>query len=98
MKDDLKELKDCFTIHCLGEIDEKSYNFLIKKIERLENKALNMHIVGCTLKDNKIPTYENWLYFNFIKGEGETYENKHDGSIIDECWLVSEYESFKEDL
>lgn len=46
MKDDLKELKDCFTIHCLGEIDEKSYNFLIKKIERLENKALNMHIVG----------------------------------------------------
>ena len=48
MIDDLKELKDCVTIHCLGSISEESYNFLIKKIERLEDKALNMHVVGST--------------------------------------------------
>ena len=46
MKDDLKELKDWVTIHCLGSISDESYNFLIKKIERLEAKALNMHVVG----------------------------------------------------
>lgn len=45
MKDDLKDLKDCFTIHCLGSISDESYNFILKKIERLENMILPKPVI-----------------------------------------------------
>ena len=95
MEEDIKELKDCFIIHCIGEIDKNSYDYIIKKFEQLESKALNMHVVSKAFNNKHTPNYdiekctckEHFFKSDSVRMENEPEAIKHFINDILVCYF-----------
>jgi len=92
-----KKIRELIHYYCGGTYENRK--LVADKICKIyDDEAINFTDSSSQLNGNKIPDFKDWVYFNFTEENETTFQNKHDGTLIDKCYVKDEYERFKDEL